>query len=186
MSIVIETRQRWLNLPILITAGLVSGLVNYHGCLKQLQSFQSHLDASQQALYQEICKEREHIFYTSLAQGVIIGILYLFFSIVFLNRVIGYGLFCESLAIVVVILYLFYQITTKKKNMLLDGNLSEEDVKEWYKVYQCMERQFNMNFIIGFLVVGFALQLLDIVSPPARFCLTPRIEKKKNKTTKKK
>jgi hypothetical protein len=183
-KIFIEPRPRWFNLPLVIAFGFLSGYLGHAACLKGLRSFEDRLTECQKGLYHEIIKERQHIFWCSLLQGVMIAILYVGCSVLLLGRSFGYSLMGEVLAIIVGIGYLLYIVTDKKKNMLLDGNLDSEDVKDWYRSYQCMDKQFHLYFIMGFLLMGVLLYMIDIISPPYRVCVFIKAEKKnKNKMT---
>lgn len=182
----IEMRPRWVNISILITAGFLFGFASSSACMKQLDTLQANLDPPQLQLYESIKKERCQIFSSSLATGFLFAFIYTIISFYLLNRRACYPVFCESSCIILATTYFLYILSFKKKNMLLDANLDIPDTQKWFRVYQCMQQQFHIYFILGFIIVGFFLQMVDIFSPPVLIGIAfPATTKKRSKKSKK-
>jgi hypothetical protein len=164
--IVIRYNDTWLNLPLMIAGGFLIGMTNYHACLARLHKFQSDLDAKEQKVYQEIIQERKQTTISSFFLAVLIAAVYTLCAIFLYNKSLDYHLFSEILAIILSLTYFVYILSVKKKSMLVDANLSTEEIREWYNVYVCMERQFHLYFLYGFLLVGGVLMFIDILNQP--------------------
>lgn len=176
--------DKWFYLPLVLSFGFLFSYSGIHQCYGKIQKLQSSLSPQELALYQEVAEERKNIYWSATMQSLLLVVAYLLFQMMFCGIGNPYYLISNLLCIFLGGIFLFYTLLPKKKSMILDANLSSEETKRWYQVYLCMQNSFWKGFVMGLLVSGFVLMLLDTMSNRAEMMVIPL--KKKGKASKKK
>lgn len=102
------------------------------------------LTQAQRETKERIVQERKRIYFTSLAIGVILAIIYL--------QYIGpkkatYGQLCTGLLILTSTTHLMYTLWPKTTFMV--EHLEKEQVPDWVATYKEMSRRYHLGFILG-------------------------------------
>lgn len=155
----------WFYLPAIISIAFLAGFYGIRRCYSKISDFRSHLDGNQLELYDKITRERKQIFFSSLFQGLLLVLVYIFFSFFYGGKDV-YRFVSDILCVLLGSTYIFYIIYPKTCSMLDDAGLSNEDVRKWYDIYQCMEQSFWYSFLMGLVVGGLILHIIDIFSCP--------------------
>lgn len=181
-EVYIEFHTRWFYIPTIITAAFLFASVGVHTCYKRIRSFAASLDDDQKKVYAEIRKERMETYWCALMQGCFVAIIYIIFTTLMSGHAKPvYHLISDILCLVFATTYFVYTLKDKKKVMLLDGDLDDAQEKDWVGIYRCMQKTFWSKFLMGLLVSGFVLSMLDILTPPVRVCVANQKQKPKQK-----
>jgi len=181
-EIFLEISPRWFYFPTIIVIAFIFASFGIHHCTNKIHKFSSSLNANQKAIYEKIKNERQNIYGCAMMQGFFVSLIYIVYASVFIGRIKSiYHLISDIAAIIFIVSYFVYTLQPKKNYMLLDGNLNEEERKEWYAIYICMEKSFWGHFLIGIVIGGFLLSILDLWQPPLKICISKNKKKSRSK-----
>lgn len=177
--------QSWFYLPAILSIAFLAGFYGVRRCYSKINDFRAHLKGSQLDLYDKITRERRQIFFSSLFQGLLFVLVYISFSFFYGGKDV-YHFLTDIMCILLGSTYIFYIITPKTCSMLDDADLSNEDVRKWYDVYQCMEQSFWYSFLMGLVVGGLILHIIDVCVisssyPPDIILVRAQSDQKKKK-----
>jgi hypothetical protein len=170
-TVVVDIHARWFYLPLVLSVAFVCGYGSLSPCYQSIDKFVQGLDDKQKKLYEEVTAERYCIFRNAVTTAIFFAFLYALFSILMGCRN-WYHFSSNTLLIIMASMYLIYKIAPKKKSMLIDGELSSKDSKDWMQVYECMDSSFWTSFVYGLIGSAVILLLLDIASPPRRMAIS--------------
>ena len=109
-----------------------------------------YLTPKERKIYQEIVLERRNIYLQGLLLGVIITLIYIYFS----NPRDDYQVLCIAVAITFTINYFYYILYPKKRYMIQILDNKKENLM-WLKIYRHMQLRFHLGFLFGLLACGF-------------------------------
>lgn len=178
---------RWFYLPALINLSFLVGFLSVDPCILKIMELKNLLLEKQERVLKNVRAEMNQIFQNSLLQGFIVAILYILLVQVFqCSSLSWYHFFNDILCIMIVTTFLLVKITPRRHDMILQGNLSPEETRDWLAFLSCIEYRFWIGVCIALLLGIFLLHLLDLFFPPCSPSLlilsAPNINKKKNKT----
>jgi hypothetical protein len=170
-TVVVDIHARWFYLPLVLSVAFICGYGSLSPCYQSIDKFVQGLDDKQKKLYEEVTSERYCIFRNAVTTAIFFAFLYALFSILMGCRN-WYHFSSNTLLIIMASMYLIYKIAPKKKSMLIDGELSAKDSKDWMKVYECMDSSFWTSFVYGLIGSAVLLLIFDIASPHRRMAVS--------------
>lgn len=177
-KVFVQFHSRWFYIPAIISIAFMFAYIGIKDCYKQIKSYVAMLDDDQKKVYNDIRKERESAYWCAMMQGCFIAILYIMFATLTCGKSKSvYHLISDILCIILTTTYFVYILKPKKKIMLLDGDMDEQQEKKWVGIYRCMQKSFWSYFLIGLLTSGFLFTILDIIMPPMTVCMIPNKKK---------
>jgi hypothetical protein len=181
----VEARARYFYFPTILVIAFIAGFSSQKHCYSRITRFKDTLDTQERGLYEEIVKERRKATITSLLLGIFISFFYITMLCLYgVNRDF-YHIISDVSCILLASIYIFYHILPKKKSMLTDANLSNDEVKKWFNVYKCMETSFWKMFAIGLVVAIWFMTAIDLFFPPPTLCVSTTTTTSSHQSSKK-
>ena len=117
-----------------------------------VSEFKQKLTQEQRELYSKIVNQRRNIYFVGYLLGVILSIGYILFFNPKIKSTLG--LICLVISITFLTSYFFY-ILYPKENLIVLYLDSEEQRKEWIKVYKTMQFHYHLGLVLGIIAVVF-------------------------------
>jgi len=120
-----------------------------------IQQYQQQLPANLQSLYQEIVKERLHIYYMGYVLGFILSLI-----IIFYNKQVHPKEKMSLLTITSIVIGVsfitnyFYYILSPKTNWMLDNITTADQNKAWLIMYKHMQVYYHSGLVLGIIAVA--------------------------------
>lgn len=186
MTVVLfKKQQKWFHLPLVLAFGFIFSYTGIHQCYGKILALQSGLSPSETKLYKEVQEERKNIYMKATYQSILVVCAYIIFHFLFACPTSPYYFISNILFLFFGSTFLFYTLANKQNSMILNANLSNEETKRWYKVYQCMQDAFWKGFLTGILASSFILMILDSMSSEGQMVIAPLKKKRSLKKQKK-
>jgi hypothetical protein len=112
----------------------------------KLDRLLSLLNADQRQIYNEVSRERLHIYLMGLVIGLLLGFIYLYNS----QQKPGLGRTCGFVFITMAVTYLFYLLYPKSKYMLTYLTTDAQRAA-WQDVYRSMQYKHYMGMLLGLI-----------------------------------
>lgn len=112
----------------------------------KLNKFMNLMNADQLEIYNEISRERMHIYLIGLILGLLIGFIYLYYGM----KSTGLSRTCGFVFITMATTYLFYLLYPKSKYML-SYLTTDEQRTAWLDVYRGMQYRHYMGMMLGII-----------------------------------
>ena len=111
------------------------------------QEYRNSLTPDLLDVYQDVARERNNLYLQGLVLGVVLAMVFLYFSKGSLDV---FGNSCVFTGIATAVQYFYYILTPKTVYMLpLLGN--QEQVELWHDVYKTMQGRYHLGMLIGFI-----------------------------------
>jgi hypothetical protein len=142
---------------ISVNVGILLSYIFTLYCHTQIITYSQDLTDELQKRYDNIRKERMLHFTIGLLLAVIISLL-------FFSQSSGYSNM-ERTNIIVLMLLLLPLVVYKlmpKSDYMLKHSQTDQDYKDWFNIYSCMESKSTYGFLSGFTVSMLILSLLNV------------------------
>lgn len=146
------------SLLISINVGiLISYIFTYH-CHSQITNYTKDLSEDLLKKYEAIRSERMFHFAIGLVLAVVV-------SLVFYNMPTQFSSLERNNIIILILLLLpmvVYKVLPKSDYMLNHTHPNEQDYKDWFNIYSCMQNQSVYGFLCGFTASMMLLSLMNV------------------------
>lgn len=146
------------SLLISINVGIfLSYIFTYH-CHSKITDYAKDLTGDLQKKHEAIKKERMMHFSIGLILAIVV-------SLVFFNLSTGFPNIERNNIIILILLLLpmvVYKLLPKSDYMLNHTHPNEQDYKDWFNIYSCMQNQSIYGFLCGFTASMMLLSLMNV------------------------
>lgn len=113
------------------------------------KNFQATLTPEQQVMYKQITGERLNVYITGLLLGTVLSMGYLYYNLS-TNKGSTVTDSCIYTTIMLVTLYIYYNMMPKSKYML-NYLTTKNQTDAWLEVYKFMQKRSNQGMLLGAL-----------------------------------
>lgn len=145
------------SLLVSINIGLLLSYIFTYQCNSQIKAYTNDLPEQLLSKYKNIRNERIYHFTIGLIIAIVISAIFYKYSEQF-------SIF-QKINIIIFLLLLLPMIVYKllpKSDYMLNYSQKDQDYKDWFNIYLCMENKSLYGFLCGFTVSMIILSLIDI------------------------
>lgn len=145
------------SLLVSINIGLLLSYIFTYQCNSQIKAYTNDLPEQLLSKYKNIRNERIYHFTIGLIIAIVISVIFYKYS----EQV---SIF-QKINIIIFLLLLLPMIVYKllpKSDYMLNYSQKDQDYKDWFNIYLCMENKSLYGFLCGFTVSMIILSLIDI------------------------
>ena len=121
-----------------------------------VKHYQSQLPTNLKNIYDEIAKERLHIYFYGYSLGLILSLIIIIYNYQIKNPREKYSLSSVTCTVIIVSFttnYFYYMLSPKTKWMLNYVNTPEQ-TKAWLNMYKDMQKYYHTGFVFGLIAVA--------------------------------
>lgn len=145
------------SLLISLNVGILLSYIFTFYCHNQIKAYTQDLTEELLIKYDNIKKERMLHFNIGLILAIVISIL-------FFNLSAGFSAIDRTNIIIFMLLLLpmvVYKLVPKSDYML-NHSQKDQDYKDWFNIYSCMENKSTYGFLCGFTISMLLLNLMNV------------------------
>lgn len=119
-----------------------------------VQTYGNQFPDELKTAYKQIADERMKIYSTGYMIGLVAAALIIVFNVSVLKKKMPVSaMVCLAVVISTVINYFYYTLTPKSAHMV-DLLRTEQQKRDWLKMYKSMQYYYHMSFVLGAVAVG--------------------------------
>ena len=145
------------SLLISVNVGILLSYIFTFYCHDQIKAYTQDLTDELQKKYDNIRKERMLHFNIGIILALIISLL-------FFNISTGFSTI-DRTNIIIFILLLLPMVVYKlmpKSDYMLNHSQTDQDYKDWFNIYSCMQSKSTYGFLSGFTISMILLNLFNV------------------------